>query len=283
MSSRLPTRWLSRSVPSSMVSSSSRVAAGVKSTSRCSRLLTAALIDESGVRRSCDTAASSAVRSSFAASRSPARAASARKVALLQRHRDLPGERLEHGEVFGSEAVAADDQDVAARQRHREVGGLRPRGHGRAHTGDDGPARNRSTRDSTPTDSAPNAACTCATSCGSGSAAAPSVPLSDASVSASARARAASTVRRDAVDTSAADDRADEQEDPEREQVLPLRHRELVERRREEPVGEQEAGHRARRTPGRNHRGRRPPRRAGAARADRSAGSACRAAAPGRG
>ena len=150
MSSRLPTRWLSRSVPSSMVSSSSRVAPGVKSTSRCSRLLTDALIDESGVRRSCDTAASSAVRSSFASSRSPPRAASARKRALLHRDRDLPGERLEHVEVFGSEAVAADDQHVAARQRHREVGG-RPAPPARVgpDTGDDGPASESGTRDST--------------------------------------------------------------------------------------------------------------------------------------
>ena len=52
MSSRLPTRRLSRSVSSSMVRRNSFVAAGVQATSRCMRLVTDALIDASGVRRS---------------------------------------------------------------------------------------------------------------------------------------------------------------------------------------------------------------------------------------
>ena len=92
MSSKLPISWLSRSAPSSMVSSSSRVAVGVKSTSRCNRLLTDALIDESGVRRSCDTAARSAVRSSFASSRSPGAGRIGPQRALLHGDR-RPGRR----------------------------------------------------------------------------------------------------------------------------------------------------------------------------------------------
>ena len=42
----------------------------LQSTSRCSRLVTDALIDASGVRRSCDTARSSDTRSSSASARS---------------------------------------------------------------------------------------------------------------------------------------------------------------------------------------------------------------------
>ena len=78
MSSRFPTRLLSRSVSSSIVWRNSRCAAGVQSTSGCNMLVAAALIDASGVRRSCDTAARSAVRSSLASARPSAAAASAR-------------------------------------------------------------------------------------------------------------------------------------------------------------------------------------------------------------
>ena len=71
------------------------------------------------------------------------------------------------------------------------------------------------------------------------------MPLSAARVSASARACAASAVRRDAVATSRLTTPADEQEDHQRDEVLALGDGELVERRREVPVGEQEAGDRA--------------------------------------
>ena len=77
MSSRLPMSALSRSVSSSIVSRNSWRASGVQSTSRCSRLVTDALTAEIGVRRSWETAASSAARSSLAAERPPAVSASA--------------------------------------------------------------------------------------------------------------------------------------------------------------------------------------------------------------
>ena len=67
MSSRFPTSVVSRSVSSSIVAQE-LLGLRLASTRRRpgSRLVTEALIDASGVRRSCDTACSSAVRSSFA-------------------------------------------------------------------------------------------------------------------------------------------------------------------------------------------------------------------------
>ena len=75
MSSRLPTRSSRRSVSSSMVPRNSRVASSVQSTSRWRRLVTDALIDANGVRRSWDTARSSDTRSSSALARSNASSA----------------------------------------------------------------------------------------------------------------------------------------------------------------------------------------------------------------
>ena len=165
--------------------------------------------------------------------------------ALLHGDRHLPGERLEHVEVVGPEVGAADHQDVVARQRHREIGRVGPVRHRSARRRRPRPSRNQTSGDSTPTDSASNAACTCATSCGSGSAAATSVPLSDAKVSASARACAASTVRRDAVETSTLTTPPTSRKITKREEVLALGDGELVEGWGEEPVGEQEARDRA--------------------------------------
>ena len=62
MSSRLSTRWVSRSSDSSAVASSSSWSSAAQSTSADRRLVTAAFADASGVRRSWLTAASSAVR-----------------------------------------------------------------------------------------------------------------------------------------------------------------------------------------------------------------------------
>ena len=99
----------------------------MKSTSRCSRLLTDALIDDKrrpqvvrhrGEQRGaqlvglCETLRRGGV--------GPQRA-------LLHRDRHLPGERLEHLEVVGPEVGAADDQHVVARERDREVGVRRAR------------------------------------------------------------------------------------------------------------------------------------------------------------
>ena len=64
-SSRLPTSVLSRSVSSSIVARNSAVSSAVHATSSWRRLLTAALTDASGVRRSWETAARIAVRSSL--------------------------------------------------------------------------------------------------------------------------------------------------------------------------------------------------------------------------
>ena len=66
--------------------------------------MTAALIDASGVRRSCDTAASSAVRSSLASARPSAAAASARRRRRSTRERELAGERPQERKVLGRRA-----------------------------------------------------------------------------------------------------------------------------------------------------------------------------------
>ena len=65
MSRRLPTSLLSLSVSASIVSRNSVAVSFGHSTSVCSKLVTDALIDDNGVRRSCETAASSAARRSF--------------------------------------------------------------------------------------------------------------------------------------------------------------------------------------------------------------------------
>ena len=77
MSSRFPTRCVSRSSDSSAVASSSSWSSAVQFTSGERRLVTAALADASGVRRSWLTAASSAVRIRSAAAIGLAASASA--------------------------------------------------------------------------------------------------------------------------------------------------------------------------------------------------------------
>ena len=199
MSSRLPIRWLSRSAPSSIVSSNSWVASGPKSTSCCSRLLTEALIDDSGVRRSCDTAASNAVRSSFASSSVWVRADAARSSrcsTAVKRH----GRR----KPAGCQARPGARPDPTGRARRCpavrpraglvfEASGTSRRKAGTVHA--------PSSPQSTDTGSAAKAARTCATSAGSGSSSTVKAPFSAASVSASGRARAASTERRAAMAT----------------------------------------------------------------------------------
>ena len=76
MSSRLPTRLVRRSVSLSIVASNSATTSGGQSMSGWRRLEIDALIDASGVRRSCDTACSSAARRSLAAASSVALPAS---------------------------------------------------------------------------------------------------------------------------------------------------------------------------------------------------------------
>ena len=79
MSSRLATRASSRSTSSSIVSRKSDFASSVQSTSRWSRLVTEALIDASGLRRSCETARSRATRRASASATMTAAADSSRK------------------------------------------------------------------------------------------------------------------------------------------------------------------------------------------------------------
>ena len=96
MSSRLPTRVVSRSVSSSMVSrNSARWAGSTSSTSGWRRLLADALIPASGVRRSCDTAWSRALRSSLASASAAASAAWAPTGAGRSSGRQLGGEGVE--------------------------------------------------------------------------------------------------------------------------------------------------------------------------------------------
>ena len=82
MSSRLPMSASRRSAESSMAASSSASSSGEKVTSLDRRLPIAALMPASGVRRSCDTADSRAVRAELSrasAAASPAACCRARR------------------------------------------------------------------------------------------------------------------------------------------------------------------------------------------------------------
>ena len=81
-----------RSVSSSIVAWNSSTAAGDHSMSRWRRLEIDALIDASGVRRSCDTACSSPARTVFVAARSAALPASSCEPLALGGER-RPGRR----------------------------------------------------------------------------------------------------------------------------------------------------------------------------------------------
>ena len=95
------------------------MAAGVQSTSRCSRLVTDALIDDSGVRRSCDTAASSAVRSSLA-SASPAaqRGLGPQLAAARSASASWPANARSSAEVLVAEPGADSDEHLVVVERH---------------------------------------------------------------------------------------------------------------------------------------------------------------------
>ena len=106
MSSRLPTMSASRSVSSSIVASNSSTASGDHSTSRWRRLEIDALIDASGVRRSCDTACSSDAAQGVGGGQVGGPAGLALQPLALGGRGDLGGERVEQALVLG-------------RQRHR--------------------------------------------------------------------------------------------------------------------------------------------------------------------
>src|SRR5512133_823475 len=201
MSSRLPTRASSRSVCWSIVASSSAVASGGSATSSWSSPVTAVLIDASGVRRSWETAANSAVRSWLASasrvasaaallSRRLSKATASWSVNALSTRRSSPARRrpVSASVVWGSSSTAS----VAYSGR---IGAVWP-----ATASMRQPCRSRRSR---VTESSPKVTRSCSTSSGRGSWPCSSVPPRRASASASARARVASAVRRAARSTRA--------------------------------------------------------------------------------
>ena len=242
MSSRFPTSELRRSLSSSIVSRNSRVASGVQSTSRCSRLVTDALIDASGVRRSCDTAASSAVRSSFASASPAAAATSARSRRRSTATCTCAANDRSTSRSSSRDRAAATTSTSCGRSSTEKVAVLGSR---RA------PARRRPPRSPTRRRSASrkhrdrrrrsNAARSWATSCGSGS----SLGRQRAAergerLGFGARPRrVGGPAARDGHEQ--AHDPADDEEHDEREEVLALGDRERVERRGEVEVREQRA------------------------------------------
>ncbi len=130
MSSRLSTSAASRSSDSSAVSSSSSRSSVDHSTSRLSRLVTAALADASGVRRSWLTAASSAVRIRSASASGAACAAVSASRCCSQHDGGLGGEGADEPLVVGvqrsplqgeRELVADRDDGVASSGRGHDA------------------------------------------------------------------------------------------------------------------------------------------------------------------
>ena len=194
MSSRLPTSALRRSDSSSIVTRNSCRASGVHSTSSWRRLVTDALIPESGVRRSCETAERIAVRS--VAGGGEGAGLGCLRLELLERDRgrDLARERLQDPIVrarFDRTPREGEDMDVveldlpsrrALRHGRSDAVVERPAGVGSVEHGARRRARGSGAEPSRST----------------GTGAAPARP---ASASASARARAPSAARRAASET----------------------------------------------------------------------------------
>ena len=123
MSSRLATKRVSRAASSSMEASRSpRSSAGILSPS-WRRVVTAPVIEDSGVRRSCDSDDSSVVRnfsfSSSAALRTASPTSSERSMAIAVCSSMAVSARSSSGEIGSSAAVGleAADADGAARRR----------------------------------------------------------------------------------------------------------------------------------------------------------------------
>ena len=114
MSSRLPMTRSSRSAAPSMLASNAARSVSENATDGSSSPETEALIDDSGVRRSCETARSSAVRSSLAwASTSTAGRLVAQPAGLQPEH-ELVGERVEHRVVVGGQLATDEHEEVVA-------------------------------------------------------------------------------------------------------------------------------------------------------------------------
>ena len=177
---------------------------GVHATSRWSRLVTDALIDASGVRRSCDTAASSAVRSSLRLGQAGSRPRRRRAAGAA---RPRPAAALandaQHLEVVVGRASAPTTTSCSS----SPIGTEKRAVLGPAGTGSPAAASTSQPssvlRASTATASAANAARSCATSCGSGSSVGDEGPAERGErLGLGAARRAASAVRRLAMLTS---------------------------------------------------------------------------------
>ena len=140
MSRRLVTRCVSRSASTSIIFTKSWVWSGAQSTSCESRLVAAALIAASGVRRSCETAASSAVRRLLPSSSSTADAAWASSSGALLGELELGDERAEQPAVVGAEHRAGQDEHRPLRQLGRDLCVVGSGRHGRAGDCDGSPA-----------------------------------------------------------------------------------------------------------------------------------------------
>ena len=198
MSSRFPTRLLSRSASTSIVSRRARACSSVNETSAESRLDDEALIDASGVRRSWLTAASSAVRSSLPCMRASAAAASACSRRVSRATASWAAKAPSTSRSAPSEVGARDAQLDTLREREGER--LRARGR-RAHRPRRGPPGRGRLR-TTAAWSSRNRATRLASSSGIGSPLRSSDPAMPARASASPRARVASAARRAATSTS---------------------------------------------------------------------------------
>ena len=133
MARRLSTRAASRSAPSSMVARSSSCSPGPHATSACRSPDAAALMPESGVRRSWPTAVSSADRTRSVSASCSARAASSSQPVRLEGPTGGAGEGSQEDLVLGHRRSAVPEQAQAVRRgggQHRcaRAGGA-DRGH----------------------------------------------------------------------------------------------------------------------------------------------------------
>ena len=127
MSRRLPTRLVRRSVSESIVVTNSAVSCSDQVTSRFFRLVAHALIDASGVRRSCDTACNSAPRQFVGIGQSVRPSCLDTQPTVLEHGCQLVGEGVEDQQILGRNARPVERQhDVGAQLLHR-LSVVRPR------------------------------------------------------------------------------------------------------------------------------------------------------------
>ena len=205
----------------------------------------AALIEVSGVRRSCPTAESSAVRSSVASAWRCACGGLGRGPLLAQGQQRLAADGLQQPPVGGGQRRGrVPTRCRSALDRDVDIGLVGPAAVERAGRGDaappDAPAR-PSRRSSSATERSPNASRTFSSSRGSGSAWVSTVRAKEASSAASVRARAACWARRAARSTTSATSTATTHHGHQGDHVLGLGDGQRVQRRGEEEVQQQPA------------------------------------------